>query len=167
MKGSILDSLAVCGVVVISLLTFNGTSAITHYIPETSIIKTDTVKVKVIKNKVDSINLDSLILDTKQTIRLFNKTELEKQATNKKEIVLIKKKLILDKEQNAITREIIVKLKKKILETRNKEIVLQADSICVENNRGLNRVFHGKKCNKYDVTYFVIVNDKRYNLNKD
>lgn len=163
MKGAIIESLLVCGTIAISLLSFNTTTAKSKSV-ETEISTGQTILLPV---RRDTVNLDSLVLDTKATIKLFNKSELEKQASNRKEVSLLKTEISLNKQQTAITKEIIAKLKKKIKDTHNKEMVLQMDSTCIETNGGLGRLFKGKKCLKYDVTYFVVLNDKRYNLNKD
>lgn len=164
MKGAIIESLVVWGVVAASLLSFNTTRSAPQAVNE---IAVGTGHTMLLPLKRDTINLDSLVLDTKATIKLFNKSELDKLSSNKKEVSLLKTGLALDKQQTAITREIIAKLKKKIKDTHNKEMVLQMDSTCIETNGGLGRLFKGKKCLKYDVTYFVVLNDKRYNLNKD
>lgn len=164
MKGAIIESLVVWGAVAISLLSFSPTEASTETVNE---VKISTGHTDSLPLKRDTINLDSLVLDTKATIKLFNKSEIEKLASNKKEVSLLKSSLALDKQQTAITREIIAKLKKKIKESYNKEMVLQMDSVCVETNSNINRIFNGKKCRKYDVTYYVVLNNKRYNLNKD
>lgn len=164
MKGAIIESLVVWGIVGMSLLSYNATGAATNTVIEKELSTSQTT---ILPQKKDTINLDSLVLDTKETILLFNKSEKSKLNSNKKEVSLLKSGLALDKQQTAITREIIAKLKKKIKDTHNKEMVLQMDSTCVETNGGLGRLFKGKKCIKYDVTYYVVLNDKRYNLNKE
>lgn len=166
MKLAIFENLVICGAIVISFLSYNGMSTTPSKLVESEMQTVSYSKIDTI-HPAKTVNIDSLLMDAKQTIKLFNKSELDKLASNKKEVSLLKSEISLNKEQTRLTKEIIGKLKKKIEKEGQKEMVLQMDSVCVETNKGLNRVFNGKKCKQYDVTYFVVMNNKRYNLNKD
>lgn len=162
MKLALLESLVVW--VIVGTNVFNYTLSETKLPTKEPLPKTERVyRVQVPR---DTLNLDSLITETKASIKLYNASEKAKLNTDKKEVSLLKTKVALSKQQLAITKEIIAKLKKKV-KASNSDALIKKDSVCAETNKGLNRVFSGKKCLRYDVTYYIEVDNKRYNLNKD
>ena len=115
----------------------------------------------------DTINNDSLLAEAKKTAMSYKKSELAKKSVEQKEIAMIKTEIALSKEQTKITKELISKLRKRFKLAENQELVLRKDSVCTRYSRGLSRVFKGKRCLEYDTTLYVVVDGKRYNLNKD
>lgn len=117
--------------------------------------------------KKDTVNTDSLIIEAKKTVDLYNKTELKRAELNQKELSLLREEIRLGNQQGKLTKTIIQKVKARIRAASAKEYTLQVDSICQDKKSKLARVFSKDSCKKYNYSYFVNIDNKRYNLNTE
>lgn len=120
----------------------------------------------VIKPQVTkAVNADSLLVVAKQNVESYNKSVEVKTLTDIQLLEQNKKLLKYEKEENKLIREVILKFKQQLKDSKNKEEIVdisaKLDSVCV---RYKNPLFGKKVCIEYSKVYTIIKDGKEIKL---